>query len=121
MEALRGRTLALVVAEGLLIKVSERMKRFNAHIRAFDRPLQERPEVFQLVRVDRAVNIRLGMVDDFVGIFVQPIVGLQRIGVQFRTRRDVLADFAMKMMLAARADYRCANLYPSRVRATRTQ
>src|SRR5665213_2744328 len=82
------------------------MKRLNANIRAADGTLQETPEVLQTIRMDRSVNVLLGMVHDFMGVFIQTIVRFQRIGVQFRSRRDVLTNLVMKVMLPACADYR---------------
>jgi hypothetical protein len=37
-------------------------------MRAFDVPLEERPEVFQPIRVDVAANVRLGMIDNAVDV-----------------------------------------------------
>lgn len=100
----------LIVAEGLLIKVPKQMERFDAHIRAFDGSLQKTPEVFQSIRVNVAVDVRFRMVDYLMCVFVQIIVGFQRVGVEFRTWCNVLANLFVKVMLSARANYRSVHL-----------
>src|SRR5437867_4313452 len=86
------------------------MKRFDANIRALDGTLQEIPEVLQSVRVYRAINILFGVVNNIVSVFVQAVVGLQCVGVQLRTYFYVLANLAVKVVLAARSYHRRAHL-----------
>ena len=66
------------------------MKRLDTHVPALDGALRQAPEVFEFVRVDRTINIRFRVIDHFVSVFrIEPIVGLQRIGVKcgaFRNR-----------------------------------
>lgn len=42
---------AIVVAERLFIEVTEKMKRFHAHIRARDAAFQQRPEILKAIGV----------------------------------------------------------------------
>src|SRR5438477_1299250 len=51
--------LTRVEAPRLLIEVTEQVERLHAHVRAFDRPLHKAPEVFEPVRVDAALRVRL--------------------------------------------------------------
>src|SRR5579862_9522143 len=86
------------------------MKRLDTNVGSFDGPLQETPKVLQAIGVNRAVNIGFSMIYNLVCVLIQTVIGRQRIGVQFSARRDVLSDFAVKVMLAASTDYRGANL-----------
>src|SRR5437879_3542963 len=86
------------------------MKWFDANIGSVDCSFQERTKILQAIRVDRAVNVRFGMVDHFVRVFVESIVRLQRIGVQFCTRSNIIANLAVKVMLAACTYNGCVNL-----------
>ncbi len=43
-------------------------------------------------------------------VYSSAVVRLQSIGIQFRSRLDVLTNLVMKVMLPARTDYRRANL-----------
>lgn len=62
------------------------MKRFDTHICALDGALQERPEVLNAIRVDRAVNVLLSVIHNLVRVLRQSIVRRQGIRVQPRTR-----------------------------------
>jgi hypothetical protein len=49
-----------------------------------------------------AIDVRLSMIDDVMGVVVaQPDVREERIGVNSRTRFDLLADMRLKMPLIA--------------------
>src|SRR5271154_1594554 len=86
------------------------MKRLNTHIGSLDGTFQQRPKIFHLVGVDRAVYISFGMVNNLMSVFIKAVVRLQRIGIESTTRINVLADLSVKVMLPARTDYRCTNL-----------
>jgi hypothetical protein len=87
------------------------MKRLNTHIRTFDRPLQERPEVFHSVGVNIAVNIAFRVIDYLVRVLViQTIVREQFIGHHFGALADVLTNEVGKLALAPRGDMTHANL-----------
>ncbi len=52
------------------------MERLDRNIGAVDAAPQQRPEVFQPVGVDPAVNVLFGVVDHVMGVFtLQAIVG----------------------------------------------
>src|SRR6266566_7267837 len=55
--------LALIEAAHLLINITRQMERVHADVGAFDRPLQEAPEVLQAVGMDLPPDVLLGMVD----------------------------------------------------------
>jgi len=93
---------AVVVPESLFVKVTEKMKRFDTHIRATDAELEKRPEVLQPVRVDAPVNVLDGVVNDLVGVISgQSVIGTERIGVKGRASFDMLSDFALQSMFLA--------------------
>lgn len=86
--------LPVVIAIGLLIKVSEQVERLNADVSSLDGPLQETPEVLNPIGVNLAPDVCLGMVNDLVGVGVcQIIVGLERVCVDLRTWLNHVADF----------------------------
>jgi S-adenosylmethionine hydrolase len=66
-ETLAVGSLAAVKPERLLIKVTKQVERFNADIGSFDGPLQKRPEIFDPISVNQAVNVLLSVVDYTVG------------------------------------------------------
>ncbi len=87
------RHLPRVEPKGLLVQVPEQVERFDTHVRPAQRALQERPEVFQAVRVDLALSILLGVVNHFVDVVcAELVVGRQRIGEHLGPRLDVLAN-----------------------------
>ncbi len=68
--------LALVESIRLLIAIPEQMKRLYVNVSPFQASLEQRPEVFQFVRVHVALRVALQMVNDLaVVIFGKIIVG----------------------------------------------
>src|SRR5579884_1783180 len=90
MEVPSVRGLTLVESEAFLVQIAEQVIRLHAHVGAANHPLEQRPEVLDTVRVDLAVYVSFGVVDDTVDVLrVEPLVGRQRIRHQFRaTRHD---------------------------------
>jgi hypothetical protein len=62
-EPLSIRQLPLVVAERLLIEITEQMKRFHADIRALELSLDHAPEIFHRIRVDVPIGILNGVIN----------------------------------------------------------
>src|SRR5258707_4042263 len=87
------------------------MKRFNAHIGSIDAALQERPEVFDPVRVNLTVNILLSMVDHVMRVFILKF-GIRRKGVTVNSRSglNVASNFAVKRATAHVRHNHSANL-----------
>ena len=111
MEAFCVSGFAFVVAERLFIEVSEQVKRLNRNVRALDRPLQQRPEVFHAVGMHVTVHVALSVVDYLVGILaVQAIVREQFIGHYLGAFADTLANDLAEFALAPRADVMDADL-----------
>jgi hypothetical protein len=103
LEAFKVSQFPLVIAERLLIKVSEQMERLNTHVRTANSAFQEAPEVLHTVCVDVAVNITLGVVNDLMGVVrIKRVVTEKLIGHHFRSTPNVLADDGGKFMLPAR-------------------
>src|SRR5262249_47433922 len=92
---------AMVEAEYLFIQIPEQVKRFDAHVGPFERTLQERPVVFQPVRVNLPIDVGLGVVDDAVDVAAlsHAVVGTERIGVDAGAYFDVLRDDGFELVL----------------------
>lgn len=95
---------SLVIAERLFVEVTEQVKRFDRNVSAFDGPLQETPEVLHAVRVNVAVNVALGVIDNLVSVFRQSLVRLQGVRAERGAGCNVIAHAALDIALAARAD-----------------
>jgi hypothetical protein len=99
--AFRNRPLSLSLRSLNRNEISEKMKRFNAYIRPFDSALQERPEVFQSVRVDVPFRVALRVIDYLMRVFVrQSFVRAKSVGYYFRTFLNVLADLTVEIVSA---------------------
>ena len=84
---------AFVEAEHLLVNVGFQMESARRDIRPVERPLQTRPEVFDVVRVGAAFDVAQGVVDEVVGVV--PIglpIRAQGVGVKYRSRQHVQVD-----------------------------
>ena len=92
--------LAVVKAKALLIGVSLQVERFNANVSSLERPLKQRPEVFQSVRVYVVPNVHFGMVDELVNVTFlrQALVRLKRVAVDCRSLLYVSADVPANMV-----------------------
>lgn len=93
LEAARIVILAGIEAEHLLVNVAVEMKASRSDIRPVNGALQARPKVFDVVRMDRSVDIFDGMIDVLVNVLgAEALVRAQRIGVDHRTRGHVRVD-----------------------------
>src|SRR5262245_44603367 len=54
--------LPLVEPKRLLVQVAEQVERLNGNISALESAFQQRPKVFETVRVDLPVNVGFGVV-----------------------------------------------------------
>src|SRR6266496_1781543 len=73
--------LAIVVPESLLVKIAEKVERFDTYVGARDAALEQRPEIFQTVSVNASVNVLNGMIYDFVRVVAcQSLIRKQGIG-----------------------------------------
>jgi len=61
-------SLAIVVPERLLVQVTEQMERFDRDVGSPQTTLQQRPDIFDPVRVNLADRIGFGTVDDVVNV-----------------------------------------------------
>src|SRR5439155_7723255 len=88
---------ALIKPERLFVQISEKMKRFNANIRALNSTLEQRPKVFQSVRVDVSFRVALRVVDHLMRVFVrQSLVRAKSVGDYFRTFLHMLSDLGVE-------------------------
>lgn len=90
-------SLAIVESETLLVQVSEQVERLDRNIGSVNAALQQTPKVFHIVRMNVALDIRNRMVNNLMSVVTrQPAIGKQRIGVESRTRFNMLSDFRLK-------------------------
>ena len=100
----------VVVPKRLLIKVTEKMERFNAHVGSVKSALQETPKVFKSVRVDNTIDVSDRVIDDLVRVLAfQSVVGFQIIAVERRSRLDMLPHFGLKRFLLSVVHYHRAD------------
>lgn len=78
------------------------MLRARANIRSANRPLQDRPEVLDGVRMNATVNVLLGVVDDPVNVVLklEPVVRAKLVGIDRRALRNAFDDFRQERSLA---------------------
>src|SRR5579872_1209177 len=73
------------------------MERTRRDVRALDGALEARPEVFDVVRVNRAVNVANRMVNEAMDVrVVQKAIRAKRVRVDLRTRHDVLINLGQQ-------------------------
>src|SRR5205823_5912309 len=92
----------IVKPERDFVKISKRMKRLNRNISSANRALCETPEILVSVGMHLAAHVLNRVVNNLMRVIgFQAIVGKQSIGVQSRTRRDMLPYFCLKSFLLA--------------------
>ena len=97
--------LPMVVAECLLINISEQVEGLGANVGASETALQQGPEVLHPVGVDVATDVLFSVVDDLVGVLgSQPVVAFQFIGIEGGTGLDVLPDLSLNVFLLTGLD-----------------
>jgi hypothetical protein len=110
-KTLRIRSLPVVIAKSLFVKITEQVKRFHADVGSVQATLQETPKVLHCVRVHVAIYVFNGMVDDGVLVVVrQAIVGKQFVREDSGTSIYALANRALKLLLLAVLDVVYNNL-----------
>jgi len=92
---------AVVVAKGLLVKVSKQVKRLNANVGSTKTALQEAPEILKPVDVNLPASVAFSMIHEFMEVVAtQPLVSAMRIGVNIGSGFDVLADQRLDVFAA---------------------
>src|SRR5262249_50171227 len=100
-EAFNVRHVPIIVAEGLLIDITEQMEGFDCNVGPFQASFQQAPEFFAVVGVRVAVHICARMVDYLMRNFIQPVIRFQRIAVNIRSCLYVLPNKGLQFRLAA--------------------
>src|SRR5438094_788003 len=74
-----GHVPTMIEPEDLFVEIPEQVKRFNAHVGALQRTLQQAPVILQPVRVDLPIDVGFGVVDDAVNVAAlsHPVVGAE--------------------------------------------
>ena len=75
------------------------MKRFDAHVGAFDGALQQRPEVLAAVGVDFTVHVGLGMVDDTMRTMIHDGAAEHELERYARTMTPSIRDDGLERVL----------------------
>src|SRR5436190_3440217 len=97
---------AFVETKRLFIQIPEQMKRLDIHVRSVQGALEKRPEVFKAVRMDVALCVANGMVNNSpVVIFFKIIIGHESIGADGRALLNVCAHVPTKLRPARVIDY----------------
>jgi hypothetical protein len=105
-DVLESRTVigkfAEVVTEDLLIEITEKMKRFDADVGAFQSTLEQAPKVFESIGVNLPVNVAFGMANNLMceSLLLESHIGHERIGVDRAACCDVTVDFSMHFFFA---------------------
>ena len=87
--------LSRVEPKDLFIDVALKVEGRDRNVSAFDRSLEQRPEVFDAVRVNQTAHVFGRVIDGFVLVSHPQIsVTLVGIGVDVRAGRDVMPDAA---------------------------
>ena len=98
----------LLYRNDLFIEVAEKMERFDTHIGSLESALQKRPEVFESVGVNLAINVLLGMINNLVRIIRdgRPIIGhaAHRCRARFPPRRAFESRLWSSILAASRND-----------------
>jgi len=91
--------LPIVVTKRLLVEVAEQMKRLDTHIGSVNSAFLKAPVVLKAIGVNFPVYVGHGMVDNLMLELVEPVLGLQGVGVQGGTSLDMLADRCLNLGL----------------------
>src|ERR1035438_5807111 len=86
------------------------MKGLNRNVGAVNAALQKRPEIFQAVGMNLAIDIGYRMVDHLMLKLIQALVGFERVGEDSGTRKNMLPDFGLKRLLFAVWNHGRANV-----------
>ena len=101
---------AMVVAERLLIKVSEQVEGLHRNIGALQTAFQKAPEILHPVSVNVAAHVLDSVVYHFMLKLVQPLVGLKSISEDRGARKNMLSQFGLKGLLLGIVHNLYANL-----------
>ncbi len=106
--------LSLVVAERLFVKVAKQVEGFDTHVGSADSTFQQGPVVLKSVRVSATIDVLDRMVNNLMRVISrESFIREKIVGIQGRSRFNVLANLRLKgMFLAVRNDGR-ANLATS--------
>src|SRR5208282_4458415 len=89
--------LALVVAERLFIQIAEQMEWLDADIRSLQSALQERPEIFNRIRMYVALNVGFRVIDDFVNVLaIQTVIAKPSVSENVGAALYVLANLSLQ-------------------------
>ena len=78
-EAISVRHVPVVVAVDFFVKIPEQVEGLNTNVGAFQRALEQAPEVFQPVRANVAVDVFNGVVNHLMLKFGQTVSSMRRI------------------------------------------
>src|SRR6266849_3319264 len=97
---------AFVKPKCLLVEIPKQMKRLDVDVSSMKGTFQKRPEVFQSVRVDMALRITNGMVNNSsVVVVFKIVIRHKRISADSSALLDILANVTAKLRSARGANY----------------
>src|SRR5947199_2971050 len=86
------------------------MKRLDTDISAVKPALQQAPEVFEGIGVNRTINVGYSMIDDLVGVLAfQPFIRFQFIAIECSARFHMLLDFGLQSAFLPTLNYHGAD------------
>jgi deoxycytidine triphosphate deaminase len=89
--------LAFVIAERLLVQVSEQVKRLDRNVSAFQATLKQGPEVLNPIGMYVAFNVLFGVIHKLMNIvFLKAGVRRQFVGEHFGTRFNIRPHFFLQ-------------------------
>lgn len=102
---------AIVETEHLLINVTEQKKRLNGNVSTAKAALQQRPEVFQSVRMHAALDVLLRVVHNVMDeAIAQLVIAYCIIGVDGRTILNIVQNFILQSLALDVRNHSCADL-----------
>ncbi len=99
-----------IESKSLLVQIAEQMKRLYRNISAFDRPLEQRPKVFDPVGVDMSVDVLVSVIDDVMNVgAIKSDVRSVCVRIDHRSTFDVVTDLWRKVVSLSAIDNHGAN------------
>jgi len=86
----------IIKSECLFVKVSKKMRRIATYISATKGTLEQRPVIFYAVCVDIITNVFGSVVNAFMDVFIESIVGLERVCKDIRASVNTVFNFSVQ-------------------------
>jgi hypothetical protein len=98
--------VAVIVPEGLFIKIPSKVERLDADVGSLDATLQKAPEILKAVGVNPTLNVLDRMIYNLmVEVILQSFIRSECIAVHRRPRLDLILYYRLKSFLLSIRDY----------------